>query len=218
MTVYGFIGSGAIATHVARGLIKVGHEVLMSNSRGPASLELLVAELGERAKAATVEEAAAAAEVVFVGIPFNAIETLPRDLLRNKIVIDAVNYYPPRDGDVPSVQNGEAATSELIQEYLMDSRVAKGFNHIAAEHVTTDARQAGAHDRRALVTSSNHSDAAHLVDEIYGLLGFDTVHAGPLSESWRAEHGQPAFLERLSYNELITKLASATRNRNTVIE
>ena len=58
MTTWGFIGSGNIGSTVARLAVDAGHDVVLSNSRGPETLADLVAELGPHARAATAEEAA----------------------------------------------------------------------------------------------------------------------------------------------------------------
>ena len=92
----GIIGSGNIGATAARLFADAGHDVAVSNSRGPESLAPLVEEIG--ARAATVEEAAAFGDVVLVAMPFFAYETLPAEALAGKVVIDAMNYYPARDG------------------------------------------------------------------------------------------------------------------------
>src|SRR3712207_9443419 len=85
-------------TTLFRSFAGAGHEVAVSNARGPATLEPLVKEIGPQARAATVEEAAAFGEVVLVAIPFFAYETLPADQLAGKIVVDAMNYYEGQIG------------------------------------------------------------------------------------------------------------------------
>ena len=54
----GIIGAGMIGSTTARLFVKAGHEVAISNSRGPGSLRGLVAELGPQAHAMTVADAA----------------------------------------------------------------------------------------------------------------------------------------------------------------
>ena len=97
MTTWGFIGSGNIGSTVALLALAAGHDVVMSNSRGPDTLADLVAELGPHARAATPVEAATG-DVVVVTIPLGKYEEVPADALRGKVVIDTMNYYPLRDG------------------------------------------------------------------------------------------------------------------------
>jgi 8-hydroxy-5-deazaflavin:NADPH oxidoreductase len=46
MTTVGFIGSGQIGSTIARLAIQAGHQVVLSNSRGPETLADTVAGLG----------------------------------------------------------------------------------------------------------------------------------------------------------------------------
>ena len=59
MATIGLIGSGHIGSTVARLAVDAGHDVVLSNSRGPETLADLVADLGDHARAATAAEAAA---------------------------------------------------------------------------------------------------------------------------------------------------------------
>ena len=97
----GIIGAGNIGRAVATRLIDGDHTVTISNSRGPESLAELEQDLGQAASAATVEDAARAGEVVIVATPLAAVATLPAQALAGKIVVDANNYYPERDGTDP---------------------------------------------------------------------------------------------------------------------
>jgi predicted dinucleotide-binding enzyme len=211
MTTYGIIGAGNIGSQVARALIAQGHEVVISNSRGPETLTDLIADLGDSARAATSEEAAEAGEVVVVTVPLKNYEQVPVAPLAGKVVIDTNNYYFERDGQIPALDNGLDTVSGMLQRHLPESKVAKGFNHIMAADITTDGKPAGADDRRALATSSDFEEAAEAVQHLYDELGFDTVNVGPLSESWRVERDQPAYVVSQTRSELVANLAKATR-------
>ena len=121
MTTWGFIGSGNIGSTVARLAIAAGHDVVISNSRGPETLADLVAELGPHARAATAAEAAEAGDVVVVTIPLKAYRDVPVDALAGKVVIDTMNYYPQRDGQIDELDDGSTTTSELLQAHLPQS-------------------------------------------------------------------------------------------------
>lgn len=211
MTTIGIIGAGNIGNHVARAGITAGYDVVISNSRGPETLTDLVAELGPKARAATAEDAAAAADFAVVAVPLKNYEQVPVAPLAGKIVIDANNYYFERDGQISTLDKGLDTTSGMLQRHLTDSKVAKGFNHIIAAEITTDGQPAGSPDRRALATSSDFEEAAELVQRLYDELGFDTVNVGPLAESWRVERDQPAYVVRQNRSELVENLAKAKR-------
>ncbi|HEY8702557.1 MAG TPA: NAD(P)-binding domain-containing protein [Arthrobacter sp.] len=210
-TTIGIIGAGHIGSQVARKAIQLGYDVVISNSRGPETLTELVAELGPKARAATPAEAAAAADFAVVAVPLRNYADVPVELLAGKIVIDANNYYWERDGHFPALDNGEATTSGLLQEHLPESKVAKGFNHIRANEITSDGTPPGTPDRRALATASDYPEAAELVTRLYDEFGFDTVNIGQLSESWRAERDRPAYVIRQNDAELKENLAKAPR-------
>lgn len=113
MTSLGFIGAGHIGSQVARAALAHGYEVVLSNSRGPETLADLIAELGPGARAATAVEAAAAADVAMVTVPFRAYRDVPVEPLAGKIVLDSNNYYWERDGHVDELDRGEATVSGL---------------------------------------------------------------------------------------------------------
>jgi predicted dinucleotide-binding enzyme len=78
MTTVGVIGSGQIGSTIARLAMEAGHQVVLSNSRGPETLAGTVAELGPRASAATSVEAAAAGDIVVVSVPVKAFPDFAR--------------------------------------------------------------------------------------------------------------------------------------------
>jgi len=211
MTTIGIIGAGHIGSQIARKATELGYDVVIANSRGPETLTELVEELGPRAKAGTATEAAAAGDFAVVTVPLKAYQDVPVAELAGKIVIDTNNYYFERDGQIPALDNKETTVSSMLQEHLPTSQVAKGFNHIAFGDITTDGTPAGTENRRALATSSDHDDAAALVTNLYDEFGFDTVNVGPLSESWRVERDQPAYVVRQNADELRANLPLATR-------
>jgi predicted dinucleotide-binding enzyme len=211
MTTLGIIGAGHIGSQVARVAVANGYDVVIANSRGPETLADLVAELGPRAKAATAEDAAAAADIAVVTVPLRAIDELPAEQLAGKIVLDTNNYYFERDGHIEALDKGETTTSELVQRALPTSKIAKAFNHIYASEITADARPAGAPDRRALATAGDDAEAVAFVTRFYDEAGFDTVNVGPLSESWRVERDRPAYVVKQNSDELTANLALANR-------
>lgn len=188
-----------------------GYDVVIANSRGPETLADLVAELGPKARAATAQEAAAAADVAVVTVPLRAIDDLPAEQLAGKIVLDTNNYYFERDGRIEALDKGETTTSELVQRALPDSKIAKAFNHIFASEITSDGTPAGTTDRRALATAGDDAEAVAFVTRFYDEAGFDTVNVGPLSESWRVERDRPAYVVRQNAEELTANLAIANR-------
>jgi predicted dinucleotide-binding enzyme len=210
MTRVGIIGAGHIGSTLARGLVDRGYEVVISNSRGPETLQTLAADLGPNASAGTVTDAAAG-DVVIVTVPLKAYQQVPVEPLAGKIVLDTNNYYWERDGHIAALDEKRTTTTALLQEHLPASKVAKAFNHIGSAAILTDGSPAGTPGRRALATASDHPDAAAWVTALYDAFGFDSVDLGSVAESWRVERDQPAYVVRQTKDELIENLARARR-------
>ena len=207
----GLIGAGHIGSQVARLSIRHGYDVVISNSRGPETLQDLIRDLGPQARAGTPAQAAEAGDIVVVTIPLKNIGDVPVAPLAGKIVIDTNNYYPQRDGQIRELDNEEATTSELLQWHLPDSKVVKAFNHIYAAALTTDGQPAGTPGRRALAISGDDADANRIVTRLIDQFGFDVVDLGPLSESWRIQRDTPGYGPRRTAEELRRDLAAAQR-------
>ncbi|MFN8192605.1 MAG: NADPH-dependent F420 reductase [Nocardioidaceae bacterium] len=193
MTTWGFIGSGHIGSTVARLAVDAGHDVVLSNSRGPETLADVVSGLGDRASAATPEEVARRADVVVVTIPLSAYRQVPADALQGKIVIDTMNYYPQRDGAFADLDDESTTTSELLQAHLPGSRVVKAFNNIFFAHLASLARPSGSPDRSALAIAGDDDEAKAVVTRLLDQIGYDTVDLGPLAEGWRTQRDTAAY-------------------------
>ncbi|WP_442933964.1 NADPH-dependent F420 reductase [Micromonospora sp. CPCC 206171] len=193
MTTVGLIGSGNIGGTLARLAVAAGHDVVLSNSRGPETLKDLVEDLGARARAATPAEAAAAGDLVVVTIPLRAYREVPAAPLAGKTVIDTNNYYPERDGHFPELDDESTTTSELLQAHLPQSSVVKAFNNIYFAHLRALARPAGAADRSALPIAGDDADAKAAVTAFLDSLGYDAVDVGPLAEGWRFQRDTAAY-------------------------
>lgn len=194
MTTIGLIGSGHIGSTVARLAIDAGHDVVLSNSRGPETLVDLVSELGDRARAATAAEAAEAGDIVVVTVPLKAYRDIPVEPLRGKTVIDTNNYYPDRDGHIAELDDESTTTSELLQAHLPESHVVKTFNNIFFAHLASLARPAGDPDRSTLAIAGDDPDAKHTVTDLLDSLGYDALDVGPLSEGWRYQRDTAAYV------------------------
>jgi 8-hydroxy-5-deazaflavin:NADPH oxidoreductase len=211
MTTIGFIGAGNIGQAVARLALEHGYDVVLSNSRGPETLDDVVARLGPNAEADTAEGAAARGDIVVVTIPLKAYRDVPVEPLAGKVVIDTNNYYPQRDGRIEELEDGSTTSSSLLQRHLPDSHVVKAFNHIMSAHLLEHAQAAGTADRRALAIAGDDADAKATVGRLIDELGFDVVDIGTLAESWRIQPDTPGYGPRLDAEGLRAALAAARR-------
>ena len=193
MKTIGLIGAGHIGSQLARLAVANGYDVVVSNSRGPDTLAALVAELGTRARAGTVVDAATTGDIVVVTVPLKNYKTVPVAPLAGKIVIDTNNYYPQRDGHIAELDNESTTTAELLQAHLPTSKVVKAFNHIYASRAhDRSAAERDRKNRRGLVIAGDDAAKA-TVTELLDQFGFDTVDAGPLAEGWRIQRDTPGY-------------------------
>jgi predicted dinucleotide-binding enzyme len=193
MTTWGFIGSGNIGSTVALLAVGAGDDVVLSNSRGPETLSDLVAKLGAKARAALPSEAASAGDVVVATIPLGRYKELPVEELRGKVVLDTMNYYPQRDGQIAELDDESTTTSELVQQFLSESKVVKVFNNISWVHLGLLARPSGHPERTALAIAGDDSDAKATVVQLLDRIGYDTLDLGALSEGWRIQRDTVAY-------------------------
>jgi hypothetical protein len=215
VTTIGLIGSGHIGSTVAPLALAAGHDVVLSNSRGPETLAELVDELGPHARPATAAEAAAAGELVVVTVPLKAYRAVPVEPLRGKVVLDTNNYYPQRDGQIAGLDDESTTTSELLQTHLP----------VFFKQLGTLQRPAGAPDRSTLPIAGDDEAAKRTAAEFLDSIGYD---AGPLAEGWRFQRDTAAYVQpyfgpagdangpggQVSAEQLKETLAAAVRYRD----
>lgn len=205
----GIIGAGFVGRAVAKQAIKAGHQVMLSNSRGPQTLFSLKPMIG--CETGTATEAAIFGEIVVIAVPLTAIGQLPVAELAGKAVIDAVNYYPERDGQVAELDQQTTTTSEYLAGFLPQSKITKAFNAIQMTDLETDGLPAGDPERRALPLAGDDKATKQIIISLYDAFGFDAVDAGALSEGWRFQRAMPSYCVRMTKGELEGVLAQARR-------
>jgi 8-hydroxy-5-deazaflavin:NADPH oxidoreductase len=206
----GVIGSGNIGATAARLFIEAGHEVAIANSRGPESLTDLVNELGGAARAATVEEAAALGELVLVAIPFGRYRELPPEPFAGKIVIDANNYFPQRNGHFAELDDDETTSSELLAAHLPEATVVKAFNTMNWKPLRDRASSGPLEERLALFVAGDDAGAKERVSSLIEEIGFAPVDTGSLAKGGRRQQpGSPVFAEPITAAEAPEVLATA---------
>jgi predicted dinucleotide-binding enzyme len=210
----GIIGAGQIGGTLTRRLRALGHQVFVSNSRGPESLAKLAAETG--AKAVSVTEAAHAGDLVIVTIPEAEVPHLPKNLFAevpsNVVVVDTGNYYPQqRDGRIPEIEAG--MTESRWVEKQLGRPVVKAFNNIYAQHLMDMGRPAGASGRIALPVAGDRPNDKKVVMNLINELGFDAVDAGTLDDSWRQQPATPVYGSDFDAEGVRRGLAEAGRER-----
>jgi predicted dinucleotide-binding enzyme len=209
----GIIGAGHIGGALVRRLTKLGHDVSVANSRGPASLSALVHETG--AKAVTVQEAVRDKDLVVVTVPEKSIASLPKNLFSaarpDTVVIDTGNYYPQRDGRIEEIERGTTESRWVAKQ--LGRPVIKVFNNIYAQHLFDRGMPTGAPGRIALPVAGDDAKAKSIVIRLVDELGFDGVDAGSIDESWRQQPGTPVYATDHDANGVRDDLAKASPER-----
>jgi predicted dinucleotide-binding enzyme len=210
----GIIGAGQIGGTLTRRLTKLGHTVLVANSRGPESLADLAKETG--AKAVPVKDAVRGVDLVVVTIPEENIPKLPAGLFSDVdpqvVVVDTGNYYPrQRDGRIDGIEQGLLESRWVAQQ--LGRPVIKAFNNIYAKHLLELGKPRGTPGRIALPLAGDDDKAKAVVMRLIDELGFDAVDAGSLDESWRQQPGTPVYTKDLDAEGVRRALAAAKRER-----
>ncbi len=207
----GILGAGNIGATAARLFIAAGHEVAVSNSRGPDSLRELVQELGPRAHAMTIDGAAVFGEVVLLAVPWRSPEALPRpELLRGKIVIDAMNPYHP-DGGFYDL--GGSTSSEEVLKRMPGVRLVKAFNTIYYVHLASRGHKELPHDdRHTIYVAGDDAAAKAVVSQLIEDIGFAAMDTGSLREGGRLQEPEsPIYNQTYNAREARKFLAALQR-------
>ena len=205
----GIIGAGFIGRAVARLAVKHGCEVMLSNSRHPKTLGSAMVSIG--CAIGTAKDAAEFGDLVLLAVPFSATQDIDPAPLAGKILMDADNYYPMRDGAIAELDSHAATTSEITARHFKEARLVKAWNAILEKDIETTGKPSVEPGRRALPIAGDDSDAKRVVTELFDKLGFDVVDAGPLSEGWRFERARPAYCVPLDKAALTSALEDAGR-------
>lgn len=207
----GIVGAGHIGSAAARLLVKAGHEVAISNSRGPASLRALVAELGPHAHAMRVDDAARFGSVVLLAVPWRKAEALPQAaLVAGKIVIDAMNPYGA-SGEI--IGTGGVTSSEEVQRRLPGARLVKAFNTIYYQHLATLGNTSLPIEQRyTIFVAGDDAEAKEVASKLIEEMGFAPLDTGGLRQGGRKqEPGSTIYNRPMLLPEARQALASTSR-------
>jgi 8-hydroxy-5-deazaflavin:NADPH oxidoreductase len=170
----GIVGAGRIGGGIARQFAGAGHEVLLSFSRDPQSLELLAAEIGPSAATGSPAEAVGFGEVVVISVPWgtwpHALEQMGS--LAGKIVIDTTNQF----GAPPLPAAGQTA-AQFNAGRLPGARYTKSFNTLTSAFQAKAASRQGA-EKVVQWLCGDDADAKHLVAGLVADAGFVPVDLG----------------------------------------
>jgi predicted dinucleotide-binding enzyme len=177
----GTIGAGDFAQAFAKRALQAGHQVKLSNSRGPESLREIINQLGPGAMAATTKEAAAC-EMVLLAVPWDnvpdTLASLPK--WKNQIVIDGTNPFHGEAGSFTLADVGNLSTSQLVAALAPGARVVKALNTMPVPNLEADPIVNGA--RRVAFISADDYGAKKRVETLLESFGYSVIDLGNLRD------------------------------------
>ncbi|MEJ1963834.1 MAG: NADPH-dependent F420 reductase [Gammaproteobacteria bacterium] len=206
-TKVGIIGSGNVGSALGRVWAKAGYEVMFS-SRNLDSDRKLAAEVGANASAGTPQEAARFGEVLVFAVPYGALPELGKslgDAVKGKVVIDASNPFPQRDGEI-ATRAREKGAGFVSAELLPGARIVRAFNAVGA------GRMASAHEepgRIGMPIASDDKRAIEVASKMIRDIGFEPVLVGGLAMGKYLMPGTPLAGEHTP--EEIRKIAGTLK-------
>lgn len=207
----GVVGSGKLGMTAVRLFVACGHRVAVSNTRGPNSMPELITTFHGQARASTTTDIGIGGDVIILALPFGRYRELPVEPFRRKIVVDATNYNPDRDGASAALDNDEVTSTELIAQHLERARIVKAFNTMPYQALGTKGRTDAAPEQRlALFFSGEDQDAKQTVASLIDQLGFAAIDTGSLSRGGRLQQpGSDMYQTSLHGHEAEAAVAAA---------
>lgn len=197
----GIIGSGNIGGSLGRHWAKAGHDVMFS-SRNPDELKEMADSVG--AKAGTVMEAADHGDVILLAIPLKNNETVANELgdLQGKVLIDATNPYPGRDGEVAQriIDDDKLTSTGWTASLFPGARVVKAFNSVYYKVLQERAFRNG-QERVAVQVAGDDESAKQTVKQLIEDIGMAPQDMGGLKDGKKFEPGAPLYNRNLSIEE-----------------
>ena len=148
-----------------------------------------------------------------LAVPWRSPEALPPpELLRNKIVIDAMNPYRP-DGGFYDLDG--STSSEEVLKRVPGSRLVKAFNTIYYVHLASRGRHdLPMEERHTIYLAGDDTEAKKTVARLIEEIGFAPVDTGSLREGGRMqEPNSPIYNKTYNAREAREFLLSLEEKR-----
>lgn len=197
----GIIGSGNIGGTLGQHWAKVGHEVMFS-SRHPEELQDMAQKVN--AKVGNLKETAAFGEVILLAIPYGKVPEVAQQIgeLDSKILIDAGNPYPQRDGDIAQqiIDDESQTATGYIASLFPGAKTVKAFNSIYFKVLDEKAFQSG-EERIAVQIAGDNNSAKEILKKLIEEIGFAPQDIGTLDKSTIFEPNAPLYNKNLKIGE-----------------
>jgi 8-hydroxy-5-deazaflavin:NADPH oxidoreductase len=196
------LGAGHVGPVIARAALTAGYPVSIAASGDPEDIALITQVLAPGAEPRWAADAAARSDIVVLAIPLHRFATFDASLVAGKIVVDAMNYWPPVDGPQELFEDHRYGSSEIVAQKLSGSTIVKTLNQIGYHDLEDERRPVGSPDRRALGVAADDPAAVDVVSEVIERIGYDAVRLDSLRAGRVLEPGGPVFGASLRRAEL----------------
>jgi predicted dinucleotide-binding enzyme len=187
------LGAGHVGPVIARVALEAGYHVTIAASGDPEQIELIAQVLSPGAEPRWAADAVREAGLVVLALPLHTFTKLDPSRLSGKLVVDAMNYWPPVDGVQELFEDHRYGSSEIVQRRLARSTVVKTLNHLGYHQLENERRPKGSPERRALGVAGDDPAAVDVVAELIERIGYDAVRFDRLSAGRLLEPGGPVF-------------------------
>ena len=208
--IIGILGAGKLGTTIGRIFIDAGYPVLISNSKEAEEIALTIEVLVPNAIPLTNTEVTQQAEIIFLALPLSKYHSIPREYLKNKLVIDAMNYWCQVDGLDRIPHDSSLSSSQMIQDYLSESIVIKAFNHMSYHDLEVESF---ADNTKVIALAGDNQEAKEKVAMLIKDTGFYPLDVGSLTNSSVLEPGSNLFGANLVKSEFLAILEKLTENK-----
>jgi 8-hydroxy-5-deazaflavin:NADPH oxidoreductase len=187
------LGAGHVGPVIARAAITAGYRVSIAASGDPDNIALITEVLVPGAEPRWAADAVQNSDIVVLAIPLHKFTSFDTSLVADKIVVDAMNYWPPIDGVQELFEDPQGGSSEIVAHRLSRSTIVKALNQIGYHDLEDGRRPFGSPDRRALGVAGDDAAAVDTVSEIIERIGYDAVRLDSLRAGRVLEPGGPVF-------------------------
>lgn len=202
----GILGAGKLGLVLAQLAVRAGLEVNIAGSRQPEQIALTIDVLAPGAQALSSAEVIDKSDIIILALPLGKYKSLPKDGLKDKLIIDAMNYWWEVDGIRKEFDDVSRSTSEMIRDYLGSSRLFKAFSHMGYHDLLDNSAPAGTPNRKAIAFAGDNKEDAPVIANIIDILGFDALYIGSLVNGIKLQPGNDAFGANIQKDELVQLL------------
>jgi predicted dinucleotide-binding enzyme len=187
------LGAGHVGPVIARVAVAAGYRVAIAASGDPADIELVTELLAPGAEPRWAADAVKDADIVVLAIPLHKFDAFEATPVAGKVVVDAMNYWPPVDGVQRLFEDHDLGSSEIVARRLPHSIIVKTLNHIGYHELEDGRRAQGSPDRRALGVAGDDQGAVDAVADVLERIGYDSVRLDSLRAGRVLQPGGPVF-------------------------